>query len=488
MTNTTSSENQDVLNRVCRDLSGLKILGSDVYLLIRIPLYFAIKNTRSSAHSKRYIFFFRQLMTLAKLLGTRTISWLFAKRVSNITGETLVVIDHSPSKDVEFQSLILKHFSKDNIQILTISRLVPAQLEPSCTDRIYRSDCMASRVRLDYRDYIFGLKVLFHTKRIGDLSLPYLAVWIIRTISYIRLYEQVLSSAKTKAVVTLCDAHPHEHALTVVASRKGIFAYTNQHGMIGSLYAPVISHKIFVWGDVSKNELLRLGVDQKKIVVVGRVGLTAVPVEANTRQLSTVSPLSKKYKFDPSRLIISYFATNYGEHENVELFRAFCSILSLPVNILVRLRPGASDQQIAQYRKWFLNYSKDSIAHVVISNEDSMQEVFEGIDVVVTCHSGCIVDAMPYSVAGIILDIFEHMNLRNSLPHYQDAIVCHDAASFCSKIQSVVEDHDLLIPSKQRAFKSYRRYFANPNGKPVDQVIADYIIHNLSLDNLNSIP
>lgn len=476
MTHTVLSQHKEILDHVRQDLSGLEISGSDISMLIRVPLYFAVKNTDSITRIRRYLFFVRQLLTLANLLGSRIISRLLAKRLSKITGEILFVIDHSPAKDIEFQSLIWKYFDKSKLQILTVNPLVQAQLGPLYSAQIYRSDCMANRVQLTNKDYLFCLRALFRAKRVGLSSLPFLAVCIMRSILHIRLYEQVLSSAKTKAVVTLCDAHPHEHAITGVATRKGISTYTNQHGMIGSLYAPVISNKIFVWGDVSKDELIRLGVDQEKIIVAGRVGLAPVPQGTEIRQTTLRTQFSIRHKFDPTKLSIAYFATNWGGHENIELFKVFCSILSLPINILVRPRPGASNQQITEYRKWLLSVSEASVANVVISNEDPMQEVFYGVDAVVTCHSGCIVDAMPYSVIGVILDLFKYMDLRDTLPYYQDAIVCHDSASFFSIVQNLVKDNSFLTQQKRQAFHAYKKYFANPQDKPVERVIADYII------------
>lgn len=481
MTNTISSEGHDVLNHVRRDLSGVEIAGSEIYTLLRVPLYFAIKNKHNVVLWKRYLLFFQQLGRLAKLLGARAISWILAKRLLEITQETLFVIDHHVPKDIEFQSLILSYFDKSKITILTSNPLVKDQLDIIDVGQIYRSDCMANRVRLTWEDYLFSLQVLFCVRRVGMLFLPFLAISIMRSILYVKLYEQVLSSVKTKAVVTYCDAHPHEQAITAVAVKKGISTYTNQHGMIGSLYAPVISDKIFVWGDVSKEELVNLGVNQEKIVVVGRVGLASVHPSAAINELFTTTQLSVKYGFPPHKLTISYFATNWGDHENRELFKAFCHILSLPVNILVRPRPGASNQQIAEYHKWLHTFSEGSTANVVISNEDSMQEVFEGIDVLVTCHSGAIVDAMPYSVVGVVLDLFEYMNLRDTLPHYQDSIVTHDSKSLFSAINGLLIDHDLLIKLKQQAFKSHEKYQANSYDKPVEQVIAEYIINDANL-------
>jgi hypothetical protein len=276
-------------------------------------------------------------------------------------------------------------------------------------------------------------------------------------------------------VVTLCDAHPHENAITCAAIGKGISTFTNQHGMVGDLFAPVMSDRIFVWGDVSKNELIEIGVDQAKVIVTGKVELVPAPKTESIRQPRNTSALCRRHGFDPSRITIAYFATNWGDDENIELLKVFCSIFFLPVNVLVRPRPGATRREIDEYRERVVRFSHEAVAKIVVSNKDELREVFQGIDVVVTCHSGCIVEAMPYSVAGVVLDLFQYMNLSASLPHYLDAVVCHDTAALLFNIRNMVGNDDYLAKLKQKAFVSHTKYFSNQNGNPASKIIAKFI-------------
>ena len=144
MTSTFSSELQDGLNRANRDLAGLEILGSSIYMLIRIPLYFTIKDIRNTVGIKKYQLFLRHIILLSKLLVSCISSWLLVKRLPLITGETIFVVDHATAKDVEFQSLILKYFDHAKTQIISANPLVPPHLDSMYADLLYKSFSIVS--------------------------------------------------------------------------------------------------------------------------------------------------------------------------------------------------------------------------------------------------------------------------------------------------------------------------------------------------------
>ncbi len=83
-----------------------------------------------------------------------------------------------------------------------------------------------------------------------------------------------------KHVITFCDAHPYDNLCAQLASKKNIKTYTIQHGQYRELstdfnpdvevYKNFISDKLLCWGDKTKLEFMRLGVDESRLVVTGR--------------------------------------------------------------------------------------------------------------------------------------------------------------------------------------------------------------------------
>lgn len=471
-----------IVDKIREDLLGINILGSEFFYLIKNPLNGVVKykNDQRTSYGM-YLFFIKELIRLFKFLILRFFGRLFPKEPQALTGNFIFTIDLPRAKDINFQERILANFDINKIDILTDSHLVGKRLNNNNARKLYKSYSMINCVGLSCRDYFLWLRVISKVRRIGLLSLPYIAMPILESILYIRLYESILNPLKTKALITYSDNQMHEYAITLVASKKGISTYTNQHGLIGYVFEPVISSKIFVWGDVFRQQLCEMGVADSKIVTVGRVGQPNTISHQNNVTCKKSKSLFDVYKFDPDRLTVAYFATDYGPDENFELFKVVCSILSLPINLIIRPRPWANKKTFNQYSSWLHKNSSEVRANVVISNNGDSNEVFEQIDVIVTCHSGAVLDAMPYSVVGIILDLFDHMHLRENLPYYQDAIISHDANSFYSTIQNFILDRNNLFRLKVETFNNSKKYFEITPGYTPEKKIADFILNDCTL-------
>lgn len=468
-----------IVDKIREDLLGINILGSEFFYLIKNPLFGVVKykNDQRTSYGM-YLFFVKELVRLFKFLICRLCGRLFLKETPVLTGNFIFTIDLPRAKDINFQERILANFDINKINILTDSHLVEKKLNNNNARKLYKSYLMINRVGLSYKDYLLWFKITSKVRRIGILCLPYIAMPILQSILYIRLYESVLNPLKTKAIITYSDNQMHEYAITLVASKKGISTYTNQHGLIGYVTEPVISSKIFVWGDVFRKQLCEMGVADNKIVTVGRVGQPGTISHQNNVTCNNSKLLFDVYKFDSDRLTVAYFATDYGPDENVELFKVVCSVLSLPINIIIRPRPWANKKTFNQYSSWLRNYNGEVKANVVISNDEDFNEVFERIDVLVTCHSGAILDAMLYSVVGIILDLFDHMHLRENLPYYQDAIISHDANSFYLTIQNFILDRNKLFRLRVETFNNSKKYFEITPGYTPEEKIADFILND----------
>lgn len=85
---------------------------------------------------------------------------------------------------------------------------------------------------------------------------------------------------KEKILITFCDAHFEENILTQLLKRNKIKTITLQHGQYRyydsfiknenvEAYKNFISDFIFVWGETTKIELLKSGIDKNKILKVG---------------------------------------------------------------------------------------------------------------------------------------------------------------------------------------------------------------------------
>lgn len=81
-----------------------------------------------------------------------------------------------------------------------------------------------------------------------------------------------------KAVVTFCDAHPEDNMISQMCSQLfGCNTYTLQHGYYTfspdsinkEVYENFVSDFMLCWGDITKNNLVKIGVDERRLISFG---------------------------------------------------------------------------------------------------------------------------------------------------------------------------------------------------------------------------
>lgn len=94
------------------------------------------------------------------------------------------------------------------------------------------------------------------------------------------LLEKVLNQDKITLVTTFCDAHGIENMAAQIANNRGITTATLQHGQYRFLgkkhenadmeaYANFVSDYLLAWGEITKTEFEKAGVDPRRIVLAG---------------------------------------------------------------------------------------------------------------------------------------------------------------------------------------------------------------------------
>lgn len=156
--------------------------------------------------------------------------------------------------------------------------------------------------RRDYYDYINNfIKQCSNCRPVAEITIDYVfspllafrkLFFIIRNLNkayslydliqlsqlfflHVKLHKQIL---RDKSIVTFCDAHPEDNLIAQVCG--GYFncsTYTLQHGYYtyspGSInqevYENFISDYMLCWGDISKNNLIKIGIEEKRLISFG---------------------------------------------------------------------------------------------------------------------------------------------------------------------------------------------------------------------------
>jgi hypothetical protein len=142
--------------------------------------------------------------------------------------------------------------------------------------------------------------------------------------SYYKVFLKAIFGSNTKAVITLCEVHNHEYAISSTAKNNQIKTFTLQHGDIGKVDGQVVSDKIFAWGQSSNDALLGLGVPEEKIDLSGSLWMEKSYESVIGQKEEIKKYFKEKYNLDFGKPIISFFTNNVSKERWSESIYSKC--------------------------------------------------------------------------------------------------------------------------------------------------------------------
>lgn len=441
------SETQSLLQRV---LSQLSLEFSPVFNAIRVPLALMIIERKNKRHSK-----VDHLITVASnilfLIKSSFVNNLSFKKIKPVNQKFVFIIDHNREPLINVFLEIIKGIPIDEVCIVTINRSIYKILINKTKYKVIYADNFAT---FNLNDLKFIRRVRALILKI-DSNMPLfdrLSVFInlIKVVSYEQFHKKLLSN-EISSVLTLCDANLHENVVARVANEKKIETTTLQHGVPNILWFPVISNNFFVWNEHTKSICKeRFGVHESKMRVLG-------------------NPIFQKNKVEEKKnkvFTITYIVSNWGEIENRKLFEVFLRATShKDIKLIVKLRPNPPFRMLSLYESWIKSYKDHNIE---IMYKEDINNILAQTDLVVTFHSGVPVDAMSYKIPSILLDIFDYIDLKELMGHYEDCLVVKNEEDYIEMIRKILTDRDYYSTLVKGVENIKPKYFLN---KSRDEVI-----------------
>lgn len=160
-----------------------------------------------------------------------------------------------------------------------------------------------------------------------------------------------------------------------------ISSFTLQHGVINPPYgyAPLIADKIFVWGDMTKQQLTEMGVSKKNIIITGTPIINIEPIVPIEKVLSKYRLPNKRYVI----LAINPIKRVYNE-KLIELFKQI-KIKSCDFNFYVKLHPA---QDLEDFF-WIIN----NYGIPILPKEITFPELLSISEIILTHNSGIVNEA-----------------------------------------------------------------------------------------------
>lgn len=162
--------------------------------------------------------------------------------------------------------------------------------------------------------------------------------------SYQREIEKIFARLKPKLLVLPVDQFMPGGSACVVARKMSIRSLVLLHGAVSAYNAPLTADTMAVWGEVSKDQMRRLGVAEKNLNVLGSPRHDLPPHRDDP---TAKERLQQKFGFDSKR-VLTFFSNGNDPYRNSmtaleECARWLASAadrLKERYNILVRLHPN----------------------------------------------------------------------------------------------------------------------------------------------------
>jgi hypothetical protein len=185
----------------------------------------------------------------------------------------------------------------------------------------------------------------------------------------------------------------------IVAKALKVKNFTLQHGVINppNGYSPINAEEIWVWGKMARLQLMKLGVDEKKIIITGTPIIQELKILKEIRKIAL-----DKYKLESGKTIVLALSSPNKSHNLImisflaEMKKEFASSID---NFLVKIHPS---HDISNYL-WISDDYNIQLLPYDISHENFMNIT----DILLAHNSGLANEALFYKKKIGILDILD---------------------------------------------------------------------------------
>ena len=312
------------------------------------------------------------------------------------------------------------------------------------TDEIYRMiDAETAFLEKKYRELHVNAK--FREK----LSYRGLALWkltkneilylfferFLRMIDYIETTKHIIDVEKPDVMVVLDERSGFGRAVVTTGKLKSIPTLVVQHGLIVDhpIFGPSLADKIAVFGDYTKEVLIKRGVRERQIVVTGQPRFDRLI----TRKFD--ERIHKLLNLDGSKNIIVLTTEAIDKFETLKMLHEVMNIIkNFPeLQLVIKLHP---DEDLEWYRSKIAEIGvKDA---VIVRNVD-LRDVLNICEILITRYSTTALEAMILNKHVICLDIGKKMS--RYIPYVEEgaAIGVYNYEDLAPAIKNILYNHEV---------------------------------------------
>lgn len=467
------------LGALKKELVGLQYKGVFFYGIVKIPIYNLFKNQYFFKGNK-FPLIKDTVWFIRNILQSIFCPLIYKKKKKNTlwpAGAILSVFDHGNIAFIEMQADIFSKINKEACLALTTSKDISAKFREAninCID-IAVFEKSSSITLLHFHLLLKFIRKASIVKKHGIALTLACSYFLLKGFKLIEFYDTSFNEIPPKAVLTLNDVQSHEYVITLIAKKKKIPTFTLQHGLVDELHTPVASDRIFIWGENVKRELIKYRIDSSKIVVSGKPAFDKQIKKTLDERVALKQSFINKNPKAKGKRIVTYIAGNFGPVEEKKLLECVLSIADEKIFLLIKLKPTISEKQFYEFSRQIQNFCQHN--RFCIYFKEDLYRLLAITDILVGFQTTVVVEAFVFSIVCIVLDIFDHINLKEILPHYDDCIIARNSTELNIIVSRLVKEKNALQDQKSYFKKIGDKYFFFPQGTDSSQLIYNYIVN-----------
>jgi hypothetical protein len=208
------------------------------------------------------------------------------------------------------------------------------------------------------------------------------------------VFSKVLSGSNINKVVSSSDYFPIDYALFASAKKCKIQTFVVQHGIVSLSFFPFTADKIFVYGEYARQEMLKYGCEDSRIIKAGMPSTDLLFSQHSRNENLGIIPRNRV-------LILS---ETQGDVLFPDVYASYAKILLALVKntpdweFSIKLHPSETDSfyMVQDFEK-YKNLK-------ILSKSTSLIEAFQHADIALTIWSTAGLEAMAFGLPLIVID------------------------------------------------------------------------------------
>jgi len=208
-------------------------------------------------------------------------------------------------------------------------------------------------------------------------------------------FGALLEQIRPAVVLVEYDRNTRGACFVLAARRLGIPTFTLLHGVINGPwgYTPVVAETVLAWGEIQRDQLIRLGTPKERIQLVGFERLAEGPLPCGVT-------LREKFGVEPGEVVVLFASGALERAHQLQVAVVFARAVSRVAGFkgFIRLHPS---ERATDFKEFAARYPA---LRILENREVSADEAFAMSDLVVVNNSGFGAEALGRGKPCVVLD------------------------------------------------------------------------------------